>query len=128
MRTRPGQRLEFPTCPFCGAVVRRPEAVAGIEMPGGRCGCQGVYVMDVRGQALGEALLDALTLLCGGNPDLGWQLEPGEDYEERQVLGYDHRRHVVIGSAGYRSGLGALIFVRLLAGGLERAGRRAGLD
>jgi hypothetical protein len=96
-------------------------------MPGGSCGCGTVYVMDTTGLALGEALLEALSLACGGDAGLGWQLEPGEDYEDHQLLGYDPGRHIVIGSAtNYRSGMAALVFVRLIEGGLERAGQRAG--
>ncbi len=124
MRARPGRRVDFPTCPFCGTVVRRPEEVGG-AMPGGSCSCSAVYVADTRGLSLGEALLEALSLACGGDPDLGWQLEPAEDYEERQLLGYDPVRHVIIGSAAtYRSGMGALLFIRLTEGALERAGER----
>ena len=126
MRARPGRRVEFPTCPFCGAVVPRPQEISGAQMPGGTCDCGAAYVMDATGLALGEALLEALALVCEGNEDLGWQLEPGEDYEDRQVLGYDAGRHVVIGSAAsFRSGMAALSFVRLLEGALERASQRA---
>jgi hypothetical protein len=81
--------------------------------------------MDAVGLNLGEALLEALSLVSGGNPDLGWQLEPGEDYEDKQVLGYDVARHVIVGSAAtFRSGMGALCFVHLTEGALERAAGR----
>jgi len=127
-RPRPGRRIDFPTCPYCGAVVKRPADIAGSVLSGGSCVCGAAYTMDPTGLNLGETLLEALALLCGGNPDLGWQLQPGEDYEEQQCLGYDPSRHVIIGSAAsYRSGMAALIFVRLLEGGLERAGERARL-
>ncbi|MFH0810502.1 MAG: hypothetical protein V2A77_08570 [Pseudomonadota bacterium] len=127
MRTRPGNRLEFPSCPFCGAVVMRPaEEIAGLDLPGGKCDCGAVYAMDPTGLRLGEALLEALSLACGCDSDLGWKLEPGEDYEERQILGYDPNRHVIIGAgANYRSGMSALCFIRLSEGALERAAGRA---
>ncbi len=127
MRARPGRRVEFPNCPFCGVVIPRPAEVAGIELPGGACHCGAAFVLDPTGLNMGEALLQALALACGGNEDVGWQLEPGEDYQDRQVLGYDPNRHVVLGSADtFRSGMAALCFVKLTEGALERAGERAG--
>jgi hypothetical protein len=122
---RTGRNVDFPTCPQCGAVVKRPEEVGG-QLPGGSCVCGTVYVMDPTGLNMGEALLEALSLACGGNPDLGWNLQPGEDYQDYAVLGYDPARHVIVGSATtFRSGMAALLFISLKEGGLERARERA---
>jgi hypothetical protein len=73
-------------------------------------------------------MLEALKLACGGDEDVGWNLGP-EDYEEWQVLGYDERRHCVIGgAASYFSGMAALCFVRVNDGVLERVRAELGKE
>lgn len=90
-RTR-AEKDEPARCPFCKEFVSHPEPIktATGECIGGRCGCGAVFVVDETGHNVGEAYLDALTLLFGE----ALNLLSGEPYRE-EVFSYNRRTHTL---------------------------------
>lgn len=112
----PMRRIVRAPCPFCEAVLPRPkrrtEHTTSL-LPGGRCACGACFVVDPTGRNGGQALLEALADLCGGDRDRSWRLERGRDYEEF-IENYDAQLHQLIrGFRGYRRGMARLYLVRL---------------
>ncbi len=110
--------IEKPTCPFCGALIERPQETtssAGAEMPLGRCTCGAVYSFDVTGHNLGNAMINALVHACQGNWDMAWDLSPEEDYIEKQVDHYDYETHLIVHSSAFRGRriAGTLFFIKI---------------
>jgi hypothetical protein len=59
-------------------------------------------------------IIDVLVFACGGDWDLAWELQLGEDYEEAWIHGYHERlHHVAQETPGPRRGVGSLYTVRL---------------
>ena len=109
-----------PRCPFCDRLIDRPKEVEPRRLGDfdyGLCKCGAVYVHDVTGHNLGAAYVEALGFACNDDWDLAWSLEPGEDYEDAIIEGYDFGSHVVY-PTGYtpkgRRVRGALSFIRLI--------------
>jgi hypothetical protein len=109
------QRGEPPACPFCGAALPRPKPRPNTPslLPGGRCACGAVFVVDPTGRNGGNALLEALADACGGDRDRSNFLQPGRDYQEL-IENYDMQLHRWIkGFRGYRRGMARLYLVKL---------------
>lgn len=74
-------------CPFCWewlpAAALQLRVFSGEGCRGGRCPCGAAFVMDDTGRSGGQALLDALALLCDGNLDRAPGLQENVDYELR---------------------------------------------
>ncbi|NIA08647.1 MAG: tetratricopeptide repeat protein [Nitrospiraceae bacterium] len=108
-----------PLCPFCGRPIKPPKEVEPRRLANfdyGVCDCGAVYVHDVTGHNLGAAYVEALGFACNDDWDLAWSLEPGEDYEDAIVEGYDFESHVVYPgkTTGGKRAKGALSFIRLI--------------
>lgn len=95
-RRRGYARKEKPaTCPFCEERVPRPRKLEGTSdsaCEGGRCACGALFIADLTGKLGGQALVDGLTLLAGGDQDRGMSLQQGKDYTLVKV-GYRPRTH-----------------------------------
>lgn len=82
-------------CPFCERPLSEPEEIMsrfGNMISGGKCGCGAVFVYDRSGHNLGDAYVDALSLLCDDDMDKAWKLVPEKDYEVLE-LSYNSRRN-----------------------------------
>lgn len=104
-------------CPFCGQPVDKPRDLGfqTSDFDAGICECGAVYVSDVTGFNQGAAFVEALTLACGGDWDLAWELSPEEDYKEVVLEGYDQREHCLYSERERRElGIrGVLYFLKL---------------
>jgi hypothetical protein len=103
-------------CPFCEALLPRPRKrpwnVISL-LPGGRCACGAVFVVDPTGRNGGQALLEALEDACGGDRDRSLALLAGRDYAEL-IANYDPQLHQFIRDfKGYRRGMARLYLVKL---------------
>jgi hypothetical protein len=69
-------------CPFCENPLSAPVDISleTLEITGGICKCNAVYVYDRTGHNLGEALMDALYFVCKEDYDEALSLTP-EDYD-----------------------------------------------
>lgn len=91
------RRKELPAiCPFCEAAIPRPAALDGdgvsAGVRGGHCGCGAVFIFDEAGKGGGDAVLDGLRFLSGGDDERAMKLAPDVDYQlERR--GYRPRTH-----------------------------------
>jgi len=111
-------RKEKPAaCPFCDQRVPRPAAFVDlrVDATGGRCSCGAVFVADVTGKEGGQALVDGLTALYGGDTDRAFSQQGGVDYEITSV-GYRPRTHSIESRLPGRGGFGTpkLWFFRLV--------------
>ena len=105
-----------PSCPFCGAPLKRPEQMKITPtdvVPGGRCSCGALYLSDPTGKNVGlmmaQALVAAADIL---KKDIG-DMVPDEDYRDA-VLSYDWRNHRSTGIAhGYLDGSGRLYIMKV---------------
>jgi hypothetical protein len=82
-------------CPFCERSLGELEEITakfGNVISGGKCECGAVYVYDGSGHNVGDAYVDALTLLCDGDLDKAWSMTPEEDYEVKE-FNYDSRKN-----------------------------------
>ena len=125
---RSGPPINAPECPFCGAALSTPKP-GGIgtrsQFDGGVCPCGAVFGSDPRGSNLGALLVDVLVCACGGDWDLVWELQEGEDYDEAWLYGYYERlHHLVLGTEGPRRGIGTLYLAHMKEGRLEMARNR----
>lgn len=107
-----------PWCPFCGLDVERAsDAVQRkmTEFPIGICECGAVYVCDATGHNVGSAMVECLVYASGDNPELAWELLPGDDYLTGRVEDYDDVTHQVVPTRNLdgRACRGVLYFVRL---------------
>ncbi len=113
------QHGEPPACRFCGAALPRPRPrpwSATSLLPGGRCSCGAVFVVDPTGRNGGNALLEALADACGGDRDRSNFLVPGRDYGEL-IENYDTQLHRYIKEfKGYRRGMARIYLVKLNPG------------
>jgi hypothetical protein len=85
---------------------------------GARCSCGALYVADVTGKCGGQALLDGLALVAGGDVERGMLLVAGVDYEMK-TLGYRPRTHSIeprMPRRGGGFGTAKLFFFRRLDG------------
>lgn len=103
-------------CFFCKAVLPRPKKrpwnVHSV-LPGGKCSCGALYVVDPTGRNGGHALIEALEDVCGGDRDRALRLERDRDYEEF-IENYDPRPHQFIkGFRGYARGMARMYLIRL---------------
>jgi hypothetical protein len=109
------ERKEKPAaCPFCDERVPRPkEFPEDSQVTGGRCSCGAIFITDTTGKDGGQAFLDGLTLLCGGDVDRAMELS-SEDYELKKI-GYRPRTHSLEPRMPKRGSFGRpkLWFVRL---------------
>ncbi len=97
-------------CPFCGAEIPRPEAVAGgqwFDFNGGFCPCGAAFAHDPTARNGGAVLLQAMLMACGGDMDRVLELSEGVNYDEGHVNHYDEASHQVDQGA-----FGTLYFVR----------------
>ncbi len=83
MRKKPLQ------CPFCDNLLARPLDIdyGTLEITGGICKCNAVYVFDQSGHNLGQAFMDALVFACKEDYDQALSLPP-EKYGT-EILDYD---------------------------------------
>jgi len=82
-------------CPFCSRPIMPPQEMItkfGNTFTGWKCECSAVYVYEETGHNLGDAYVDALGYLCGGDLDKAWGLIPEVDYEVREMA-IDRRRN-----------------------------------
>lgn len=117
-RRRGYQRKEkHAACPFCEERVPRPTKFEEADCDGGRCVCGGLFVSDLTGKLGGQALVDGLTLLAGGDQDRGMSLERDKDYQMAMV-GYRPRTHSLesrVPKRGGAFGMPKLWFFRLIS-------------
>jgi len=87
MRKRPLQ------CPFCDNLLAGPADITmgSLELTGGMCKCEAVYVYDRTGRNLGAAFMDALCFVCKEDYDRALSLMP-EEYDT-VTLDYDPHSH-----------------------------------
>jgi hypothetical protein len=82
-------------CPFCDRPLIAPEEIMtkfGNIISGGRCECSAAFVYDGTGHNIGDAYVDALTLVCDGDMDKAWSMTPEVDYEVKE-LSYNIRKN-----------------------------------
>lgn len=80
------------------------------ETVGGRCGCGALYVYDETGRMLGQAFVEALTLLYDDNYDAAFSA-PEEEYEE-EIISFDRRLNRYIASANAFDHTSKYLFLR----------------
>ncbi len=105
-----------PTCPFCNALIDRPQEFPDFEYPIGICqNCGAIYVYDASGYHLGAAFVEGLLFACNGDEDLAWNLLPEDDYVDTIIDDYDGVSHKIVSGGGYqgRKIKGKLVFIRL---------------
>ncbi len=91
------------TCPYCKKRSPKPTPFEeNADALGGRCECGAFYVADDNGRLSGQALVDGLTMLAGGDIDKGMTLTKDVDYELEERL-YDAKRFMLEPRA-YRRG------------------------
>jgi hypothetical protein len=116
-RRRGYQRKEKPAaCPFCEERVPRPAKLEEADCEGGRCSCGALFIADLTGKLGGQALVDGLTLLAGGDQDRGMSLERDKDYR-MMMVGYRPRTHSLeprVPKRGGAFGMPKLWFFRLI--------------
>ena len=105
-----------PSCPFCGAHLKRPEEMKISPtdiVQGGTCGCGALYLADPTGKDVGSMMAQALNWAADTlGKDVG-DLAPNEDYQDA-ILSYDWRNHRSTGvSQGYMDGLGRLYIMKV---------------
>jgi len=83
------------TCAFCLRKLKKPkqrdDVFSGDGAKGGRCACGASYVLDETGRSGGQALLDAMALVCEGDLGRAMKLESNVDYEAKSEI-YKGRR------------------------------------
>jgi len=83
------------TCAFCNRKLKKPkqrdDVFGGDGAKGGRCACGAAFVLDETGKSGGQALLDAMALVCDGDMDRAMKLRSDIDYEARSEI-YKGRR------------------------------------
>ena len=103
-------------CSFCRKGLPRPEPREHSTislLPGGRCSCGAVFVVDPTGRNGGVALLEALEDAAGGDRDKAYQMMRGRDYEEL-IENYDTKTHLYLpGYRGYRRGMARIYLIKL---------------
>ncbi|MDA8170103.1 MAG: hypothetical protein M0Z59_10480 [Nitrospiraceae bacterium] len=106
------ERYRVFTCPFCGRVPESPQKIDMQfgETCGGRCECGAIYVYDETGRMLGEAFVDALALLYGGDYDAAFSASE-DDYEE-EVISFDKRTNKYIQGGNVLSKASKFLFLR----------------
>ncbi len=108
---------EKPRCPFCGEPFGRPPDVdpkSEGDFYKWLCSCGAVGAYDATGHNLGDALMETIAFAYDDDWDAALAMEADKDYEVRYVDCYhpgDHR--VLAGSTTYKTGLAALVFVKL---------------
>ena len=81
-------------CRFCSLTLPRPknrEDALHPLLPGGKCRCGAVFVVDPTGRNGGVALIEALTDASGDLAAAGFMI-PGTDYEDF-IENYEPRDH-----------------------------------
>ena len=103
-------------CPFCDNALEEPKEIKsrfGSTVTGGSCACGAVFVYDRTGHSMGDAYVDAVNLAYDDDPEKGWSMTPGEDYELLELT-YNSRRHKFGREAATRGRPSpGFIFVRL---------------
>lgn len=101
-------------CPFCNSPVDRPAELKNgfADILGGRCRCGALYAYDPSGRALGEVIMDALAILCGGDYNKALSLEEDKDYVIKNFM-YEPYLNRLSGYGGSFSSR-RMIFIKIL--------------
>ena len=111
-------------CPFCSRQLMPPQEIVtkfSSTFTGWECECNAVYVYEESGHNLGDAYVDALGFLCGGDLDKALSLMPDIDYEVMEMT-IDRRRNK-LSDRGRRTGP-TYIFIRLIKEQLNADNKR----
>jgi hypothetical protein len=116
-------RKEKPAaCLYCDKPLPKPRPLPleleSRSLDGGHCECGALFLVDVTGKLGGQALIEGLTHLCGGDSDRALALQADVDYDIQKV-GYRPRTHSIEPRMPPRGGYGMpkLWFFKLLARG-----------
>lgn len=98
-RTRRGYKRKEPVaeCLFCETKIPKPTYISDDTGPdgaqGGHCTrCGALFLTDITGRAGGQAVMDGLKLLAGGDEDAAIALRADIDYK-LDGAGYNPRTH-----------------------------------
>ena len=73
-----------------------------------------VAALDATGHNLGDALMETIVFAYGNDWEVALAMEADEDYDIKYIDCYHYGDHrVLAGHSAYKTGLAALVFVKL---------------